>query len=163
MEQWRQIKDWPYSVSDQGRIRSDRSGRILKPGVNTGGYLHVTLTANGKQQNVRVHKAVLDAFVGPRKKKQECRHLDRDRTNNYLTNLCWGTTIQNRADQRRHGTDMAGERNGRCVLTEKQARDIKRLIPIYGVRPLARLLGLPRHLVHNIHIGVSWKHLTDGG
>lgn len=118
-ERWRSVVGFEgtYEVSDLGRVRSvsrmvERSGqggyriqgRVLKTHVNPHGYAQITLARKGKWLSRRVHRLVLEAFVGPRPRGKEARHLDGDRLNNGLHNLKWGTKSENAWDQVRHGT-----------------------------------------------------------
>lgn len=112
-ERWLPIPDWEglYEVSGHGHVRSLprqnnglRGGRILKPTLGSHGYLTVSLCGDGKEKRYLVHRLVLLAFVGPAGPDQETRHLDGDRTNNSLANLCWGTSSDNEWDKIRHGT-----------------------------------------------------------
>ena len=100
--QWRQIQDVPgYQVSDIGQVRraipgtSTRVGRMLKPQVNEDGYLHLMI----RRKKLKIHTAVLTAFVGPRPEGHEARHLDDDKANNRLWNLRWGTRQRWRSHQ----------------------------------------------------------------
>jgi len=55
---------------------------------------------------VKVHHAVLEAFVGERPPGAIGRHFpDREVSNNRLANLSWSTQSQNMLDRRAHGTD----------------------------------------------------------
>lgn len=67
----------------------------LKPTPNRDGYLFVKI----RGRNRRVHRLVLEAFVGPCPPGMECRHLDDDPRNNRLDNLAWGDP---RGERRRH-------------------------------------------------------------
>jgi hypothetical protein len=71
---------------------------------------------------------VLEAFVGPRPRGFETRHLDGDITNNRLGNLKWGTRREQFKDQVLHGTDTRGERNGNAKLKHSDAEEIRRLL-----------------------------------
>ena len=46
-EIWQQIDDFHYSVSNHGRIRNDKSKRILKHRINKDGYDIVSLYSDG--------------------------------------------------------------------------------------------------------------------
>lgn len=48
-ETWKPIADYVglYEVSNKGRVRNLKTGRILKPGNNGRGYLFVGLYKNG--------------------------------------------------------------------------------------------------------------------
>lgn len=91
MEQWKTIEHFPkYSVSDQGRIRYDQTGRILRCNVNQYGLLQVGLMDEGVQKHrsvpLLVAKAFLPELPGP---FDTPINLDGDRHNNQVTNLAW--------------------------------------------------------------------------
>lgn len=116
-ENWKAIPGWEgmYSVSDRGRIRSERrtvkyrSGqtrvypsRALTP--NSGkGYPYCNLSRNGELSRAYIHRTVLDAFVGPGDGQCAC-HIDGNPLNNRLDNLRWGSQSDNMDDAVRHGT-----------------------------------------------------------
>ena len=94
---WKIIPDNEgYEVSDDGHVRNKVTGRILKNIVNSDGY-HVVSLSNRKQH--RVSRLVLLAFVGPCPEGMNCRHIDNDRTNNHLSNLAWGTCLDQHNDR----------------------------------------------------------------
>ena len=114
-EQWKPFPDWEgyYEVSDLGRVRSIQrqraKGIYLQPVRRSSGYLIVNLTGGGKRKQVLIHKAVLRAFVGEPQPGQQSCHSNRNRTDNKLTNLRWGTAKENHMDKERHGTYGRGE------------------------------------------------------
>jgi len=90
-ERWRPIEHFPeYSVSDQGRIRTDRSGRILSLSENQYGLLQVGMMRDGEQKHRSVPLLVAKAFIpesaGP---FDTPINLDGDRHNNHVDNLAW--------------------------------------------------------------------------
>lgn len=105
-ERWLPVVGWEslYEVSDQGRIRSMRTGRIMRPGRLPTGYKYFGAHGRGKTQNHYVHRVVLEAFIGPCPEGMECCHNDGNPQNNRLENLRWDTKTNNGADTRRHGT-----------------------------------------------------------
>ena len=63
-EEWRRIDGFiNYQVSNIGRVRNANTGRILKPGWGTGGYLKVTLCKDSKKFTCRIHKLVANEFL----------------------------------------------------------------------------------------------------
>jgi hypothetical protein len=139
-----------YVVSSHGRVKSlsrlNRNGpddgkhlmmtkeRTVSGSFDSHGYRYVTLpvlTADRKTtctyRNWRVHLLVLLAFVGPLLPGQVGRHKDNDRTNNYLSNLEYGTMLENMRDKFRHGTNPAGSKNPHSKLTESIVLEIRRL------------------------------------
>lgn len=108
-----------YEVSDLGRIRSvDRivkcgsaygpttrtiKSTVLKPSFDRDGYCLVSISRGKNQISKRVHRLVLESFVGSCPIGMECLHNDGNPSNNKLSNLSWGTPEQNWIDRRRHG------------------------------------------------------------
>lgn len=118
-EQWRDIPGYEglYQVSDHGRVKSlDRivhsktgprrhRGRIMKFAEGPGGRWQVMLSSTkGERKQKRVHRLVLEAFVGPCPPGMECCHWDDDPKNNHLSNLRWDTRSANKYDSVRNGT-----------------------------------------------------------
>lgn len=101
---WRAVPGWEglYEVSIDGQVRALRKGQIMRPFITEKGYRRVYLYDRTRVQRVRVHTAVLAAFVGPRPRGMVTRHLDGNPANNHLSNLAWGTPAENMADRIRH-------------------------------------------------------------
>ena len=90
-EAWKMIKDFPgYSVSDHGRIRSDRSGRILALSVNQFNVVCVGMMRDGTQYHRSVPLLVANAFIPrPFTPFDTPINMDGDRYNNHVENLTW--------------------------------------------------------------------------
>jgi hypothetical protein len=105
IESWKHVEGYEgiYSVSNLGRVRNERTGRVLKPGTNpTIGYHYVVLHVNGKRKNHYVHRLVAVAFVA--NTDPECRmqvdHIDGVRVHNLASNLRWVTRSENMMNSR---------------------------------------------------------------
>lgn len=90
-EEWKIIESFPdYSVSNYGRVRTDKSGRILRCNENQYGLLQVGLMHEGVQKHRSVPLLVAKAFLpevpGP---FDTPINLDGDRHNNRVENLMW--------------------------------------------------------------------------
>ncbi len=97
-----------YEVSDQGLIRGvDREvfnkgsgcsyrlkGKLLKPRKDAYGYLITDFWTEGTKTTVKIHRLVLDAFVGPQP-DLVCDHINGVRDDNKLSNLRWLTAADN--------------------------------------------------------------------
>ena len=90
-EQWAPIDYFEgYSVSTHGRVRTDKSGRILALNVNQYGLLQVGLMRDGIQYHRSVPLLVAKAFIlQPRGHFDTPINLDGDRYNNHIENLAW--------------------------------------------------------------------------
>ena len=110
-EIWKDIKgcNGIYQVSSEGRIKSlerdivDSIGRkyhkkeqILKPVLNTCGYLQVHLYDNKwERKSLKVNRLVTEAFISNPENKSQVNHKDEDKTNNCVDNLEWMTAKEN--------------------------------------------------------------------
>ncbi|UGS27597.1 NUMOD4 motif-containing HNH endonuclease [Microbacterium resistens] len=114
-EEWRPVVGYEgkYEVSNLGRVRSlsrlSSSGRRVRGRMmglrpHPRGYLQTTLTANGICETKKVHRLVLEAFVGPCPDGMESCHENGVRDDNRLSNLRWDTSLANAADRTAHGT-----------------------------------------------------------
>lgn len=174
-EQWRKLSGWEgdyYEVSDRGRVRSKdryvaagkgglgealRRGRILQPVVKGNGYHVVTLAGEGKRRQHAIHNLVLAAFVGEKPDGEVGRHLNDRKSDNRLSNLCYGTHKDNAADSIVNGGRPRGSRHGMAKLTEDDVRNIRKLK--LDNETLAALYNV--HPVHiwSIRTRRSWRHI----
>ena len=95
-ERWKPVVGYEglYEVSNFGRVRSlnyHRSGKqkILKPLVQTKGYLGFTLYKNGCRKQHKLHRIVAEAFIPNTDNLPQINHKDEDKTNNRVDNLEW--------------------------------------------------------------------------
>ncbi|MDA3807806.1 MAG: HNH endonuclease [Thiomicrorhabdus sp.] len=101
------IKEYPaYKITDTGDIYSSfkyktsiviNDWRIVKQIYDKScGYNIVTLCdGNGKRQNKRVHRLLLEAFKPNPEDKVQVNHIDGNKLNNSLDNLEWATASEN--------------------------------------------------------------------
>ena len=94
-EEWRQIAEYEnYEVSNLGKVRNKNTGRILKPACK-GGYLSVGLCKDSKGKTIPVHRLVALAFIENPENKPQVNHIDKNRSNNVVSNLEWNTALEN--------------------------------------------------------------------
>ena len=98
MEEWKIINDTTnYEISNSGRVRNIKTGRILKGRLSKSGYLQVNLTMKEtlKQKNYYIHRLVAIYFIENPENKREVNHKDGDKINNHVENLEWVTSSEN--------------------------------------------------------------------
>ena len=74
-----------YSVSNFGKVRNDKTGRILKPAINKHGYSDVFI----KGKHYKVHRLVAETFLANNYNLPQVNHIDGVKTNNFIENLEW--------------------------------------------------------------------------
>lgn len=96
------IKDYEdtYAVSNLGRVKNIKTGKILKQWKKDTGYMCIGLTKNGKTKTYLVHRLVLETFKANPNNKPQVNHINEDKTDNRLNNLEWATPAENA----NHGT-----------------------------------------------------------
>ena len=84
-----------YEVSNLGRVRNIKSGRILKPHLNHNGYLKHHLYKHNKLKELFLHRIIAIAFIDNPEEKPQVNHIDENKLNNDLSNLEWCTEREN--------------------------------------------------------------------
>ena len=84
--------DQKYSVSDDGFVMNNVTGRILVPQDDRRGYYRVDI--GGRHR--KVHRLVADRFLPcPTEEGLVVDHIDRNRLNNCASNLRWVSIAEN--------------------------------------------------------------------
>lgn len=164
-ERWVIIPQAPdYAVSDHGRVRRERpgrlteAGRIIKPAVTAKGYLRVSLN----RRCYFVQRLVAQAFLSPRPSSlHTVAHEDGVPTNNVWTNLAWKTPGENNWDRVRHGTMPRGEKHGMAKLGVDDVLQIRALsrLGCFSYRDIADRYGVRDITISSIARRKSWRHI----
>ena len=93
----RDIDDFSdYSVTEDGLVINNNSGRILRPSPDRCGYMTVHLNKNGRGYPKRVHRLVAEAFLNPPNDKAvQVNHKNGNKADNRLCNLEFVTPSEN--------------------------------------------------------------------
>lgn len=107
-----EIADYPnYLVYDDGRIFSIKSRKMLKTCINSPGYHQVGLCKDGKQKMFSVHRLVAQAYIPNPNNYPVVDHIDRNKTNNHVSNLRWVTHFDNSHNMGKYITNTSGHKN----------------------------------------------------
>jgi hypothetical protein len=137
-EIWKECKGFSnYEVSNFGNVRSKdrivkcgknynacKKGKILSLSVNSNGYLKVVLSGKTKY----VHILVGIAFIDNPENKREINHIDDNKRNNFIFNLEWVTSSENKIKAYKTGIMSSGENRYNSKLTNKQIIEIRNSI-----------------------------------
>lgn len=175
-EEWRQIVGFAdYEISNYGRVRSCRPRKGSRARINGGiikGWsrkrngavmcMFVSLRKESVTHCFRIHRLVLEAFVGSCPDGMEGCHFDGDPTNNRISNLRWDTHIANVSDCIRHGRKVApplhiGDCHPRAKLTMQAAYIIRSSPRKRGVQSaLARRFGVSLTTIKRVWDRETW-------
>ena len=175
LEEWRDIVDYEglYQVSNYGRVKSiDRivsqksklgitfkrlmKGHLLKPTINSvKGYLYVSLSKRGKENNTTVHSLVATAFHPIGGTLVEVNHRDCNKQHNLYFNLEWVTHKENMA---RAAINKRIRSTGRPKLDQDDVLAIRTLFTDTPNSVTAKLFDVGWDAIDNILKYKSWNH-----
>lgn len=92
MEKWVNVTE-KIQVSDTGLVRCSKTHNYKKIFLNEKGYCCVYIMIDGKRRKCKVHRLVMQAFVG--ESKLTVDHIDEDKSNNNLSNLEYVSNSEN--------------------------------------------------------------------
>ena len=124
MEDWKQIEDTQFYISNMGRIKNIETGNILKPSPNPKGYLCVNLTVNRVKRPFKIHRLVAKDFIPNPENKKQVNHINCDKTDNRVENLEWVTNLENMRHAISHGLYANGGYDGLLRHNELKKKKI---------------------------------------
>jgi hypothetical protein len=89
------VDDYPYLVSNRGRVYSLHSNQILSLNEDKDGYLLCHLKKNGERKVFKVHRLVYRYFGEDKLGSKNINHIDGSKKNNHIENLECCTHSQN--------------------------------------------------------------------
>src|SRR5258707_113471 len=168
IERWLPVPGYEglYDVSDRGNVRSHhktkgrrKNGMLMAPAMSAG-HLMVSLVRDKKRRSWPVHQLVLMAFAGPRPAGMESLHGPGGNLDNRLSNLRYGTSKENKADQVRDGVANRGERCGTVKLTEAIVLECRRRYAAGETQTaLAAEFGIRPSSMSQVITGDTWAHV----
>lgn len=90
IEEWKKVPTAPgYSLSNQGRVRNDRTRRILKRILAERGFFKVNLINGTERVTVNIHRMVAKLFIPNPDSLPEVIHINGDKSDMRVSNLEW--------------------------------------------------------------------------
>lgn len=85
-EKWKYIEGTNYSISNYGRVRNDKNGKIKSPRWHRW-ILQIDIYKNGKRYTCGVARLTAHYFIRHVKENERVTYIDGDARNNYYKNL----------------------------------------------------------------------------
>lgn len=158
-EIWKDIKRYEglYRISNTGKIKNVKTGKILKGGDNGRGYRFVFLCKDVKHhKRFYVHRLVATHFIVNKHNYPQVNHIDGNKSNNNVNNLEWCTPIHNSL----HKKEVLGKTNCKavkCIETGVVFKSIDEASNYYGLSHsvLSRVVNQDKN--HKTFAGYHWK------
>ena len=157
-----------YSVSNFGRVRNNKTNKILSP-RNLQGYQRVAFYVDGKPTDFRIHRLVAKAFIPNPENKPQVNHINGNKSDNHVNNLEWCTNGENvrhalrtgLIDTRNISLAVRGAKHPRAKLSEKQVMEIKKKLKYQTGLSLAKEYNVTPSLISLIRNNKKWSHIQS--
>ena len=165
-EHWRPSPVFPdrYLISDCGKLFSISSGRIIEPEITFKGYHRYYLYRNGECRKMKAHRLVALAFIPNPENKREVNHISCVKTCNWVGNLEWVTSAENKQHARAHGLyhEVHGQDKKNAKYTDEQIHQVCKYLQD-GKHPLeiSKIMGIPVSCPKTIKYCGRWKHISS--
>jgi len=97
--EWKWIEGYEnlYKICENGDVISCKFNKekILKPSIDSNGYLKVGLCKNNKQKKFRIHRLIAIHFIENPEDYKCVNHINGNRSDNSIVNLRWITLSGN--------------------------------------------------------------------
>jgi len=110
-EVWKDCINFPkYQISNIGRLKNKKTGRIRKLTINSNGYLTTVCHFQDRYKHLKIHREMMATFKGKCQSGWVVDHINRIKTDNNLDNLRYSTyheSNSNRCIESRYGTGVS--------------------------------------------------------
>lgn len=159
----------PFIISSFGRVFSIHKDGTLyerKQTIDKNGYNLLVLRFKKKTIGVRPHRLVATAFIkNTHKKRNEVNHIDGIKTHNFVWNLEWVTSSENKkhAMENNLAHFARGENSGKSIYSNEQIENVCRMLEENSLlkSEIAELTGVSQHMVNDIYKGRYWNHISS--
>lgn len=158
-EKWKPISlvAGRYLVSNFGRIKNPRTGRLVSPNLNHRGYPCVSMYLGRYRSKAdAIHRLVAEEFIPNPDNKPCVNHINGNKLDNSVENLEWCTWSENERHSRRLGLN-GGEHHARRILSVEIVKDIRRRYPGCRQIDLAKEYGVDQTTISRITCRKNWN------
>ena len=154
-----------YSATEDGKIwaypKLNWSGRFLKSWKIGHGYLVVSLYIDKKQKKFLIHRLIAQTFIPNPESLREVNHKDGNKLNNFVSNLEWVTSKQNKEHAWENGSyKHKGEDHFNSKFLNKDIIKIRQLFDSgTSLSKIASLYNSNYFHIRKIVKRMIWKHI----
>lgn len=158
-----------YMINNYGQVWHKEHLKLKSTYLNDSGYPCCSLTINGKDYTVTIHRLVVMTFIPNPENKPCVNHINGNKENNSVKNLEWVTHKENT----KHAIDTGlfnpkstenrarGINAGKNIYNEKQIREVCELLQKgYGATKISRMTDVSADNIWSIKNGENWKHIS---
>lgn len=167
IEIWKDIPGYEgiYQCSNKGEVKRLVSNRCVKErilkGVNSRGYLMVTMSKNAIHDRRLVHRIVAELFIPNPLNRPQVNHIDANPSNNCVDNLEWCNQSENIIHAHKMGR-MGGIKSGLTKYKEEDILAIRlKYAWGYSFRDLAKEYKRRTAIMKDIVTGISFKDVSS--
>ena len=94
-----------YLIYEDGRVYSKKRKIFMKPFLDTSGYYNLELRSsksNVKRKHFSIHRLIALYYIDNPNGYETVDHIDRNRTNNNITNLRWASRSMQSSNRKVH-------------------------------------------------------------
>lgn len=166
-EVWRDVIGYEGldQVSNFGNVKSlgnefSRKERILKPLVQSKGYINIVLQKDGKRKMVLMHRLVAEYFISNPDNKLQINHINGIKIDNRVENLEWVSHRENLDHAIENNLVLKGELNPTSKLKTADVLEIHKLLSFgITVDALSKKYKVSKETISGIKSRRYWKHL----
>ena len=79
-----------YAITEEGQVWSHYRKRFIALNTTKLGYKEALLSKGGSRKHYQVHRLVLMTYAPIEgMENMDVNHIDEDKSNNHISNLCW--------------------------------------------------------------------------
>jgi len=175
-EIWRDVKDYEgfYQISNLRRVLSlaryifYKNGRkyylkehMMSQHLNAG-YYAVSVHKNGIRDELKIHRAIAEAFISNPLNLPEVNHKDGNKLNNEISNLEWCTSRENQlhAYKIKLRIPTFGQEGCNAKLNDIDVYLIKILLKYLTRKLISKMFNVSISTIDRISSGRTWLHIT---
>ena len=144
-----------YYITEEGRCFNEKTNKFLKGQIMKNGYLSYQITLpSGEKKRLYAHRLVAQAFLEEKKDKKEVNHKDGNKLNNYIDNLEWVNSSENKIHAIKNG--LRKYSHVYCFT-----RDKKLVAEYLTIQEAAKAVGITWQLIQQ-ELQKEIKTLTGG-